>query len=177
MAVIPDLVFRQWSGNSIVAFPAADGEAYALRSVDPAGEWGHVVFGGTFSTPAMQGTSAYEGRLVQDSGRFDGTAPIIMLVAFNVPAELQAEVDRWYFEEHVPLLMRARGWMRARRYEVTRVADGSPPFTSLAFHHLTDLSVLDSEERAFARSTEWRARLEHEGTWFGQAGRWVYACE
>jgi hypothetical protein len=35
--------------------------------------------------------------------------------------------------------------------------------------------VLDSAERALARSTEWRAQLEKE-SWFAQAGRFVYEC-
>jgi hypothetical protein len=35
--------------------------------------------------------------------------------------------------------------------------------------------VLDSAERALARSTEWRAQLEKE-RWFAQAGRFVYEC-
>lgn len=171
------LSFRQWPGDARDGLPHNGGEAYLLRSIDPAGQSAQVLFGGEFAEPAVPavGSHAYEARLVQDSGPFTGQAPVIMLVAFDVPEAMREEVDRWYVEEHVPLLLRAPGWMRARRYDVEAMGEGSRRFTSLAFHQLADVSVLDSLERAFARSTEWRARLEHGGTWFGQAGRWVYA--
>jgi hypothetical protein len=175
----PDtLKFRQWPGEPGTAHRHSSSEAYLLRSLDPPGEAGQVLFGGAFENPATApvGMQAYAGELVQDSGPFEGHAPIIMLVAFAVPKHLRGEVDRWYVEEHVPLLMRAPGWMRARRYEVTQSGAKMRRFTSLAFHQLADVSVLASRERALARSTKWRARLERGGSWFGEAGRWVYAC-
>ncbi len=68
--------------------------------------------------------------------------------------------------------MRADGWLRARRYRVLSQS-GGPRWTSLAFHELCDASVMDSPERAFARSTAWRAELEKE-SWFGAAGRGLF---
>lgn len=97
----------------------------------------------------------------------------LMLVAFDVPADRADEVERWYNEEHIGLLMRADGWLRARRYRVLR-QEGGPRWTSMAFHELRDQSVMDSPERAFARSTPWRAELEREA-WFGKAGRGLFA--
>lgn len=168
--------FRQWAGAPGKGLGVDGTESAVLVALDPQGEAGQVVFDGEFRDGAQAGTAHYEGRLVQDTGSFEGAAGVIMLVAFDVPVEMREEVDRWYEQEHVPLLMRAPGWLRARRYEVTAMGPGTRRFTSLAFHQLADVSVLESRERAFARSTEWRARLERGGTWFGQAGRWVYAC-
>jgi len=70
------------------------------------------------------------------------------------------------------MLMRAPGWLRARRFEAVR-SIGVRRYTSIALHDLRDLAVLDSKERALARSTQWRARLER-ASWFQQAGRFVY---
>jgi hypothetical protein len=95
-----------------------------------------------------------------------------MLVAFDVPANLTTEVDRWYEEEHIGLLMKADGWLRARRFRVPDFSNG-PRWTSLAFHELRDISVMASPERAIARSTAWRAELE-KGDWFKTAGRGVF---
>jgi hypothetical protein len=94
-----------------------------------------------------------------------------MLVAFDVPAGRETEVDAWYDQEHIELLMRAEGWLRARRFKVGDFR--GKRWTSLAFHELRDLTVMDSAERKIARSTPWRAELEKE-EWFRSAGRWLY---
>jgi hypothetical protein len=38
---------------------------------------------------------------------------------------------------------------------------------------LRSVQVLESRERAYARSTAWRAAMQHE-PWFAAAGRFVY---
>jgi len=111
-------------------------------------------------------------RLQSDTGATTARAPILMVVAFDVPLEAASEVERWYATEHIPMLMRAPGWLRARRFEAIR-STGLRRYTSIALHDLRDLAVLDSAERALARSTEWRARLE-QNSWFQRAGRFVY---
>lgn len=118
------------------------------------------------------GGSHYQLEQVSDTGPTDEPFGVIMLVAFNVPADRTEEVDRWYDDEHISLLMKADGWLRARRYKVLS-SDGGPQWTSMAFHELRDISVMASPERAFARSTAWRAELEKE-PWFPAAGRGVF---
>jgi hypothetical protein len=114
----------------------------------------------------------YALELLTDTGPVPEPYGALMLVAFDIPPHMRAEVDRWYEEEHVGLLMRADGWLRARRFGVT--SHNGKSWTSLAFHELRDVTVLDSEERKVARSTPWRAELERDA-WFQQAGRWVFA--
>jgi hypothetical protein len=118
------------------------------------------------------GAAHYVFEQASDTGPVDERAGVIMLVAFDVPAGRTGEVDRWYEEEHIALLMRAPGWLRARRYHVLSHG-GGPRWTSMAFHELRDIAVMDSPERAFARSTAWRAELEKEA-WFAAAGRGVF---
>lgn len=109
---------------------------------------------------------------VADDVKSRDAAPILMIVAFCVPPERCSEVDEWYEIEHAPLLLKAEGWQRARRHHGI-ASEGNARWTHVALHDLRDLETLNSSERSFARSTQWRARLSRE-TWFEQAGRWVY---
>ncbi|MGC3983057.1 MAG: hypothetical protein QM808_17525 [Steroidobacteraceae bacterium] len=107
-----------------------------------------------------------------DTGTYAEQHKVLMLVAFNVPEHLFCEVEEWYEHEHAMLLMRAQGWYRVRRYHVPMQAGGQR-WNHLAFHELSDVKVLDSQERKIARSTPWRARYEAQA-WFQAAGRWIY---
>ena len=109
---------------------------------------------------------------IDDTGVANEPYGALMLVAFDVPPARVKEVEAWYVEEHVPLLMRAPGWLRARRYLVSS-ASGPIRWTHLAFHELRDFSVLATKERAFARSTPWRAKFSAE-PWFESAGRVMF---
>jgi hypothetical protein len=120
----------------------------------------------------VAGVARYVCAETQDSGLCDEEHRVLMIVAFNVPTARADEVERWYRQEHAPMLLRAPGWLRMRRYEPIHAA-GGPPWTHLALHELRDAAVLESAERALARSTPWRARLEQE-SWFAQAGRFIY---
>ena len=168
--------FRQWRHGGSECLPAAAdaGGGYRLLSIDPAGEAAHLSFGTGCDPAPVAPTAEFALDLVQDSGVGVGKGGVVMLVAFAVPARLRDEVDRWYREEHVPLLMRAAGWHRARRFAVRAFEGAGPVYTSLAFHELADVSVLASPERERARSTPWRSRLRADGDWFDAAGRWLY---
>lgn len=118
------------------------------------------------------GAAHYVLEQVSDTGPTPERFGALMLVAFDVPVNRTSAVDDWYEQEHIGLLMRADGWLRARRYRVLSHT-GGPRWTSMAFHELRDASVMNSSERAFARSTAWRAELEKE-SWFRAAGRGLF---
>jgi hypothetical protein len=124
------------------------------------------------STPPPPGTARYVCAQCQDSGGAREPHRVLMIVAFEVPRERCEEVERWYREEHGPMLLRAPGWLRMRRYRLQHGCGGRL-WTHWALHELRNAAVLDSAERRQARSTAWRARLEQE-PWFTQAGRFVY---
>lgn len=94
------------------------------------------------------------------------TSGVLFSVMFTVPDDRAAEFDDWYLQDHIPLLLRAPGWLGCRRYRITVADPGS--YTHLAIHHLRDMAVLDSPERAAARATEWRDRLAREPWFKGQ---------
>ncbi len=90
-------------------------------------------------------------------------APLLYAVWFDVPPARLADFDRWYDEDHVPILMEQQDWLGVRRFDII---DGEPDrLNRLALHYLADRSALDSPERARARATPWRARLAAE-PWF-----------
>ena len=90
-------------------------------------------------------------------------SPVLFAVMFNVPRDRQEDFNRWYVEEHVPLLLGSPDWLGCRRYELT-IADPHP-YTHLALHHLRSADALKSEAREKARSTDWRKALAAE-PWF-----------
>jgi hypothetical protein len=156
------------------AAPMATGQHY-YRALDPAPGSALVQYfaGGVPAlAAATPGLARYCCRELSDSGAAGEIAPVLVVVAFDVPPDLATMVDRWYAEEHIPLLCRAPGWLRARRYQMLNYS-GGPRYTSVALHELRSVSVLDSVERQYARSTAWRAALAPE-PWFAAAGRFIY---
>src|SRR5580700_1310449 len=159
-------------GGTRARYRALEGPP-ALATVDYLADLAAIGAGEDLAA-ASAGVARYVCVESQDSGTYAGVHRVLMTVAFQVPATRVAEVERWYQQEHGPMLLRAPGWLRMRRYRLYRGA-GGPLWTHLALHELRDAAVLDSAERALARSTEWRAQLEKE-SWFAQAGRFVYEC-
>ena len=118
----------------------------------------------------VEGFTRFTCEQVSDVGE-PVAGSFLSAVAFAVPEGEAAEFDRWYGEEHVPLLLEAPDWLRVRRY---RVRDGEGgPWTHLALHELASLEVMDSAERARARQGPLRATLA-DRDWFGRSGRWLY---
>lgn len=118
----------------------------------------------------------YRCDLITDSGAKSGLAAAMMLITFAVPPESAEAFEEWYASEHIPMLLRAPGWLRARRFAVTERGADAPPWTSIAVHLLSSLEVLDSEERRLARTTPWRARFASL-PWFDAAGRFLFRPE
>lgn len=180
------MILTQASGalhwDAVGALGAANGAASSLVSAEGGSDCALLQFyddgapwPGLSTLPEQAGgtnLTRYAARLVSDTGPSTEPAPVLMVVAFDVPSAVEDEVERWYAEEHIPMLMCAPGWLRARRYQMLEFR-GGPRFTSIALHELRDLEVLKSRERALARATPWRARLE-QSSWFQKAGRFVY---
>tara|TARA_B100000029_G_scaffold92137_1_gene82059 strand:- start:90 stop:770 length:681 start_codon:yes stop_codon:yes gene_type:complete len=111
----------------------------------------------------------YLGREISDQKRDEIgdddslNAPILYAVYFSVPDDRVEEFNKWYDEEHAPMLLKCPDWYRIRRIEIV---DGEPqPWTHLSLHYLADMSALDSSERQAARDTDWYKKLAEE-PWF-----------
>lgn len=88
----------------------------------------------------------------------DALPPILshaLLVAIgDSPPEHEAEFNRWYDEEHLPLLAQVPGVLRARRFFDPR---GKPRYVAL--YDLADESVAQHPAWRAALKTEWAKRI------------------
>jgi hypothetical protein len=94
-------------------------------------------------------------RLASNDGpAANGGRPSSLIISATITPGSQAnslELDKWYREEHVPLLSKCPGYVRTRRYQ------------------LVDTTVLDEFERRSAdpvRPGSWLALHEFEGEYF-----------
>jgi hypothetical protein len=81
----------------------------------------------------------------------------------DVPPEHEDEFNRWYDEEHVPLLVQVPGVLSARRF---RASSGSPRYVAL--YDLADDSVPQHPAWRAATRTDWSARIDGltaQGEW------------
>ena len=88
----------------------------------------------------------------------DGPAPVLLSVALSVPAGAEEDVQAWYTEEHIPMLLEVPGWGRIRRFRLIRGMDGAAP-EFLSVHELAGPEVLEEPGYRAAISTPWRDRV------------------
>jgi hypothetical protein len=92
---------------------------------------------------------------ISDSGATGAAAPVLMAVSMSVPAEAVPDMEAWYVEEHIPMLLAVPGWRRSRRYALTS-GDG-PRYLSL--HEIDSQAAFDEPAYKAAISTPWRDRI------------------
>jgi len=85
----------------------------------------------------------------------DPAAQALFLACGDVPAENEAEFNRWYDEEHLPLLSSIPGVLRARRFLDPA---GKPRYVAL--YELADAGVAGSAPWNDALSTPWAKRID-----------------
>jgi hypothetical protein len=82
-------------------------------------------------------------------------APWLYIVHTDIPAEIVADYNAWYDEEHLPRLVTVPGVARARRYVA---ADGVSP-RYLTAYDLTIRDAFESSEGLKARKTPWTEKM------------------
>ncbi|RPD60482.1 hypothetical protein L226DRAFT_533811 [Lentinus tigrinus ALCF2SS1-7] len=103
----------------------------------------------------LQSTEKRQGRFVR-------------AVAMDVPPEHQEEVNKWYEEEHAPMLAKVPSWVRSTHYvlreggvsgtdESLKPARATPKY--LAVHEYMDAGAVGTEEYRAAVSTPWTKRV------------------
>ncbi|KAF5392217.1 hypothetical protein D9757_001420 [Collybiopsis confluens] len=91
----------------------------------------------------------------------------VCYVQMEVTPEGEAELNKWYEEEHVPLLSKINGWVRSRRYtlhnDFTRASEsgdlGIPVYKYLAVHDFSVGQYWETPEWKAAVSTPWREKV------------------
>jgi hypothetical protein len=92
---------------------------------------------------------------ISDSGDTGEAPPVLMAVSMSVPSSGVADMEAWYVEEHIPMLLAVPGWRRSRRY---RLASGDGP-RYLSLHEIDSVAAFDTPEYKAAVSTPWRERI------------------
>jgi hypothetical protein len=82
-------------------------------------------------------------------------APVLMTVSMSVQPGAEDDMNDWYVQEHIPMLLAVPGWRRARRFRLTS-GDG-PEWLSM--HDVAGESVFDEEAYKAAATTPWRERV------------------
>ncbi len=93
--------------------------------------------------------------LVSDSGPTGAAPPVLMAVSMSVPESAEADMEAWYVDEHIPMLLAVPGWRRSRRYVLT--SGDAPRYLSL--HEIDSHAAFDRPEYKAAISTPWRNRI------------------
>jgi len=97
-------------------------------------------------------------QLSSDGAAPDEPAPVLLAVALSVPAGAEDDLQAWYTDEHIPMLLEVPGWQRIRRFRLVRGMDGPAP-EFLSVHELAGPQVLDEPGYRAAISTPWRDRI------------------
>ena len=78
----------------------------------------------------------------------------LMMVAADIPADKEADFNKWYQEEHLQELMGVPGVLNAARYEATK----SGP-KHLAVYELESVDVVNTDAFKNRPRTEWGSRV------------------
>lgn len=111
----------------------------------------------------------YEGPTTAPSALYDPAtpAPYAVFVSVGVKPEFEEEFNKWYDEEHIPMLAKVPGWIRSRRFVlkdwgqmgVLGQKEQKEPPKFLAVHEWTSLDGQQSKEFKDAMSTPWREKV------------------
>lgn len=125
-------------------------EEYREVAGDNATEWTKRVLASVpdFSRTVYEQIWPGQARALDDAGA-------LLLVAIDPDPAQEEDLNRWYEEEHLGLLLKVPGWRQARRF---RLVEGDAP-KYLAIYDLASLDALKrGPELDAARNTPWAER-------------------
>ncbi|TFK85406.1 hypothetical protein K466DRAFT_588126 [Polyporus arcularius HHB13444] len=115
-----------------------------------------------------------------------GPARFVRVVGVDVPPENEEDLNRWYDEEHIPMLAKVPQWVRSTRYvlreggvsgtdESLKPTRGTPKY--LALHEYTGPGAVETEEFRAALETPWTKKVMeyaelYDGRSFELLRRW-----
>jgi hypothetical protein len=93
--------------------------------------------------------------------------PMLLSVGLEPAASGAAEMQSWYEQEHIPMLLEVPGWRRIRLFEQV---DGKGTHFQ-ALHELESEAVFETDAYRKATSTPWRERVISGVT---RRDRWLF---
>jgi hypothetical protein len=126
-----------------------DDPGYKIRKAEGRTPWSRRIASKTKLLVRIVGEQLLPGRRVgpDDAGG-------LLMVAFNVKPEADADFQAWSDQEHLPSLAKVAGVLSARRFKAT---EGEPKY--IAVYHLTHPEVQASAAWQAAIDTPWSARI------------------
>ncbi|CAK7203060.1 hypothetical protein SEUCBS139899_005789 [Sporothrix eucalyptigena] len=84
----------------------------------------------------------------------------------------EAEVVKWYEEEHFGMLTKVPGWLRTRRYRTSSIDTGAP-LRIVTLHEYKAVNGLGGPEHKASMDTQWRTEVFSK--YLGKKGRRTYS--
>jgi hypothetical protein len=144
------------SGVTIRRYHVEEATDELLSWIEDAGGFGGLpnIRSALSNAPASNESFAFD--LVRDVG-IPSTPPTpwLYIVHTDIPAEIVADYNAWYDEEHLPRLVTVPGVVRARRY----VADDGVSPRYLTAYDLSVRDAFESPEGLKARKTPWTEKM------------------
>ena len=106
-------------------------------------------------------------RTLHDAAPLDEPVPLLLNVGLEPPADAADDLQAWYRDEHIPMLLDVPGWRRIRLFEQV---DGKGT-RFLALHELESEAVFETPAYRKATSTPWRERVINGVT---RRDRWLF---
>lgn len=100
-------------------------------------------------------------RPIEDLTDSEAEGQVLIAVENTVTALEGAEqaLNKWYDEEHTPMLSKVPGWLRTRRYKTAVALDKEAPIKYLILHEYTKENGIGGPEYQAAISTKWREEV------------------
>lgn len=83
---------------------------------------------------------------------------VLVAVSLSIHPGKKEELDKWYTEEHIPMLSKVPGWQRTRRF-VSSSIEPKDESEYLALHEYKPENGLGGEEFKAATSTPWNEKI------------------
>lgn len=85
----------------------------------------------------------------------------VFVFGLDVKPEKEEDLNKWYEEEHIPMLSKIPGWLRSRRYILhnNAVRGEFNVHKHMAIHDFSKSGYMETEEMKAAGSTPWRDEL------------------
>lgn len=89
----------------------------------------------------------------------EGQGNVLIAVSQDLYSGKEEEYQKWYLEEHIPMLSKIPGWLRTRLY-VTASIENKEQLEYVALHEYAPTNGLDGPEYQAAISTPWRNEVQ-----------------
>ncbi|KAI1860366.1 uncharacterized protein JN550_011518 [Neoarthrinium moseri] len=88
----------------------------------------------------------------------EGTVLVVVQLELKEGADAEAEVVKWYKEEHLDMLSKVPGWLRSRLFKTSSLETGGPTYI-WGLHDYAKENGLGGEEHKASMATPWRVRV------------------